>query len=155
MRTRTRASAVAAAMVLATVVLGCSDDTAPSPIAPPPPQTPTAPTPAPAPTIYTVSGVVFEVTSAGNTPVGGVEVYCDPCGPPIGHSSRTTGANGVYSFDRAGGIAAGSIELVSAKRGYVLPNQPNMSGRDGNGWMGSVIVPVSGETHFNIQIMQK
>ena len=51
--------------------------------------------------------------------------------------------------------AAGSIQLVLAKRGFVLPNQSDMSGPDGNGWMGSVIVPVSGETHFNIQIMQK
>ena len=53
------------------------------------------------------------------------------------------------------GLAAGSIQLVLAKRGFVLPNQSDMSGPDGNGWMGSVIVPVSGETHFNIQIMQK
>lgn len=128
MRTQTRASAAATAMVLATLVLGCSDERAPSPIAPTPPQAPSTPTPASPAILYTLSGVVFEVTSAGNTPVEGVNVYCEPCGPPDGHSLRFTDADGAYSFDGAGGVATARIELLLAKRGYILPNQPDLSG---------------------------
>jgi hypothetical protein len=102
---------------------------------------------------------VFEVTSAGNMPLEGVTVYCDPCGPPDGHSFRSTGADGGYSFDGAGGVAPGStpggILLFVAKRGYVLPNQPDISGPNGDGYMGSVRVTVTGDTRFNIQILRK
>ena len=155
MRTRTHASAVATAMVLATVVIGCGDGRAPSPIAPTLPQTPSTPTPASPAILYPLSGVVFEVTSAGNTPVEGVEVYCEPCGPPDGHSARYTAADGVYSFDGAGGVATGRIELLLAKRGYILPNQPDLSGPSGNSWMGRVSVTVTGDTRYDIQIIRK
>ena len=155
MRTHTRASAVVTALVLATLILGCSDDTAPSPVAPTPPQTPSTPTPPSPATIYTLSGVVFEVTSAGNIPVEGVTVYCDPCGPPEGHSFRSTGADGLYSFDGAGGVGVGSIMLFLSKRGYVLPNQPDISGPNGDGYMGGVTVRVTGDTRYNIEIVKK
>ena len=111
MGNQTRPFKLGIAIVLATLVVACgSDDTTPSPIAPTPP--PTAPA-----AIYTLSGVVFEVTSAGNIPVEGVTVYCDPCGPPEGHSFRSTGADGVYSFDGAGGVGVGSTMLFLSKRG--------------------------------------
>ena len=155
MKAKTRVSTVAVALVLATLVVACSDDTTPSPIAPTPPQTPTTPTPAPPGTLYTLSGVVFEVTSAGNQPLQGVEVYCEPCGPPDGHSLRQTGPDGIYSFAGAGGVAPGRIQMLLAKQGYMLPNQPDMSGPDGKGWMGSVTVAVAGDTRYDIQIMQK
>jgi len=155
MRTHTQASAVATAMVLATVVFGCGDGRAPSPIAPTLPQTPSTPTPASPAILYPLSGVVFEGTSAGNAPVEGVEVYCEPCGPPDGHSARYTAADGAYSFDGAGGVATGRIELLLAKRGYILPNQPDLSGPSGNSWMGKVSVTVTGVTHYDIQIIQK
>ena len=155
MRTHTQASAVATAMVLATVVFGCGDGRAPSPIAPTLPQTPSTPTPASPAILYPLSGVVFEVTSAGNAPVEGVEVYCEPCGPPDGHSARYTAADGAYSFDGAGGVATGRIELLLAKRGYILPNQPDLSGPSGNSWMGRVSVTVTGVMRYDIQIIQK
>ena len=157
MTTQTRPFAVALAIALATVVVACgSDDTPPIPMAPTAPQPPSTPTPPPpAGTLYTLAGVVFEVTSAGNVPLSGVEVYCEPCGPPDGHSARQTGADGVYSFDGAGGVAPGRIQMLVAKRGYVLPNQPDMSGPNGDGWMGSVTVLVTGDTNFNIQIVPK
>ena len=156
MRTQTRASAVATALVLATLVLGCSDDgRVPNPITPTPAQTPSTPTPAPPAALYALSGVVFEVTSAGNTPVEGVEVYCEPCGPPDGHSLLRTDGNGVYSFDGARGVATGRIELLVAKPGYILPNQPDMSGPSGNSWMGRVSVTVTGDTRYDIQIIRK
>ena len=154
MRTQTRASAVATVVVLATLVWGCSDDRrSPTPITPTPP--PSAPAPAPPVSLYTLSGVVFEVTSAGKTPVQGVEVYCDPCGPPLGHSSRHTEANGLYSFDGAGGVASGQIALWLAKRGYKLPDQPDQSGSGGNSWMGSVSVTVTGDTRFDVELVRK
>lgn len=159
MRTHTRASAVAAAMVLATFVSGCSDDgSGPGPIRPTPPtQGPPAapPPPGPSPTLNTLSGVVFEVTSAGNTPVEGVEVYCEPCGPPEGHSARHTDVNGVFVFQGAGGVAAGPIELLLAKRGYMLPDQPDQAGPSGNSWMGAVTVTVTGDTRHDIRIVRK
>ena len=98
---------------------------------------------------------MFEVTSAGNMPLQGVEVYCEPCGPPDGHSSRMTGADGVYSFDGAGGVANGQIQMLLFKRGYKLPDQPDLSGPNGDLWMGIVTVTVAGETRFNIEIVQK
>ena len=76
--TRVRACAPAPALALALLV--CSDETTPIPIAPTPPQTPSPPPPPPPPpavTLYTLAGVVFEVTSAGNMPLQGVEVYCE------------------------------------------------------------------------------
>jgi hypothetical protein len=99
---------------------------------------------------------VFEVTSAGNTPVEGVEVYCEPCGPPDGHTGRTTDARGRYNFDReTGGVPLGTYPLLVAKKGYVLPNQPDESGSDGFGWMGSVAVIVAADTRHDIQIVRK
>ena len=155
MRTNTRASAVATALVLAALVLGCSDGTAPTPIAPTPPPTPSIPTPPSPPSIYTLSGVVFEVTPAGNVPLEGVTVYCDPCGPPDGHSFRSTGADGVYSFEGDGGVAPGRFLLFLAKRGYALPNQADISGPNGDGYMGSVPVTIAGDTRLNIEVIRK
>ena len=145
------------AMVLATLVSGCSEGLQRSPITPTSPQMPpAAQTPAAPITLYTLSGLVFEVTSAGNRPIEGVEVYCEQCGPPAGHSGRFTDRNGAYSFDGAGGLAGASIvELLVAKQGYILPNQPDQSGPSGLSWMGRVNVSVKGDTRYDIQITRK
>jgi hypothetical protein len=145
-------------MVLATLVAGCGTEVARGPVTPTLTPTPT-PTPtsasSPSAILHSVSGVVFEVTSAGNTPVKGVEVYCDPCGP-FGHSARFTDADGRYSFDGAeGSVAAGRVPLHLAKEGYKLPNQPDQSGPSGLSWMGSVAVVVAGDTRYDIQIIRK
>lgn len=159
MRTHKRVLAVAAAVVLATSISACGDGSGPSPVRPTPPVTPpAAPTPSPPATLYTLSGVVFEVTSAGNTPVEGVEVYCEPCGPPDGHSLRQTDAKGAYSFDGPGGVASTGMTVIwmlVAKKGYVLPGQPDGSGPNGDGWMGTVNVTVAGDTRYDIQIIRK
>jgi hypothetical protein len=146
MRTQPRASASATAMVLATVVWDCSDERGPNRPTPPQTQPPT-----PAAALYALSGLVFEVTAAGNTSVDGVEVYCEPCGPPDGHGFRHTDANGVYSFDGTGGVAPGRIQLLVAKRGYVLPDQADLSGASGGSWMGSLSVTVTSDTRYDIQ----
>jgi hypothetical protein len=142
-------------MVLATLVLGCSDGRLPTPITPTPTEAPSIPGPAPSGVLYNLSGVVFEVTSSGRTPVEGVEVYCDPCGPPLGHSARHTDANGLYSFDGAGGVTSGHIELILAKQGYKLLDKPDQSGPSGIGWMGTVGVTVTGDTRADIEIIKK
>ena len=91
---------------------------------------------------YPLSGVVFEVTSAGNTPVEGVEVLLRAVRSTRWSQRWYTAADGVYSFDGSGGVATGRIELLLAKRGYILPNQPDLSGPSGNSWMGRVSVTV-------------
>ena len=164
MKSQTRASVVTAALVLATLVMGCSDEGERNPITPTLPQTPpaaqtppVAQTPVPSAILYTLSGVVFEVTLAGNTPIAGVEVYCESCGPlgGAGHVLRQTDINGLFRFDGAEGVATGGVELLVAKPGYVLPNQPDRSGPDGLGWMGSVNVRLTGDTRHDIQITRK
>jgi hypothetical protein len=45
--------------------------------------------------------------------------------------------------------------MLLAKKGYVLPNQPDESGADGLGWMGSVAVVVAADTRYDIQIVRK
>ena len=38
---------------------------------------------------YTLSGIVYELSSSGRVPIEGVEVYCDGCGSEVGHTSHT------------------------------------------------------------------
>ena len=47
---------------------------------------------------HTLSGVVFERTPTGTAPIAAVEVYCDGCGSPYGHTFTYTDAKGFYSF---------------------------------------------------------
>jgi hypothetical protein len=152
--THTQAAAFTAVIMVATLVSGCGTEMARGPVTP----TPTsAPTPASSSSAmrYSVSGVVFEVTAAGDIPVKGVEVYCDPCGP-FGHSARFTDADGRYSFaGEEGSVAAGTIPLLLAKEGYKLPHQPDQSGPSRLSWMGSVAVVVSGDTRHDIHITRK
>jgi hypothetical protein len=101
---------------------------------------------------HTVAGIVYEETSAGRVPVAGVDVYCDSCDPPLGHSLKVTDAKGAFSFAQ---VPKGVIPLVLAKQGYVLPNQPDQSGADGLGWMGTLEVVVNGDTLRDIQIARK
>lgn len=155
MRTHKRDVAVATAVMLAAFALACGDGNTTGPLRPTPPAPPAPPTPLPPPTLYTLSGVVFEVTSAGNVPVEAVEVYCEPCGPPEGHSLRHTDANGVYSFDGGGGVYPSTISMLIAKKGYLLPGQPDQSGPNEDGWMGILSVTIAGDTRFDIQIIRK
>ena len=47
----------------------------------------------------TISGLVFELTATGRTPIEGAEVYCELCGEAT-HSWSVTASNGFYSFSR-------------------------------------------------------
>src|SRR5829696_5802334 len=146
------------ALTLAMLGSGCSSDgRLPSPTAPPPAAPPPPPPPTPSPEIlYSLSGVVFEQTATGRVPVENVEVYCDPCGRPGGHSFRLTDAQGAYSFDGPqGGVAIGTHEMLLAKPGFVLPGQADQSGANGLGWMGGVRVTITGDTRLDVQVARK
>src|SRR5205823_3758315 len=67
---------------------------------------------------YTLSGVVFERTPTGTAPIEGVEVYCDGCGSPSGHTSAYTAADGIYSFAYT---FSGTNPLLIRKAGYGDP----------------------------------
>jgi len=128
--------------------IGCGGSTpVSSPMAPTPLPTTSAPVPAPTaprPT-FTLSGIVFEVTSAGEGPVEGVEVYCDSCGVPDGHSFRYTDSSGFYSFD---GVYDGNNPLLVRKAGYRVID-PVRTFPDGTGVRNA---EVSGNTSYNIAV---
>jgi hypothetical protein len=147
--TGTRRTAVLRALFLTMLVSACdggirSFPTSPTSQTPPPP-------PPPAVTsvilIGTLSGVVFEVTSAGNAPVEGVRVYCDSCG--AGHADSYTDGNGAYSFTD---VKTSVYPLWVAKQGYDLAKP---TGRAGTGWMGSINADVNGDTRFDIEIVRQ
>ena len=148
MRTRVARSVGPVVMLLGVLLAGCADGPGPSPVASQPPPVPQLPVIV----YYTLSGSVYEEKSAGKVPVAGAEVYCEACDPPLGHSSKTTDAEGAYSFAQ---VPKGTASLLIAKPGYVLPNQPDQSGADGLGWMGTVGVVVDGDTVFDIRIVKK
>ena len=114
-----------------------------------PTPTPTAPT---TPFVYhTLSGVVFELTPDGRAVVADVEVYCESCDPPLGHSMTKTDAAGGYNFNQA---ENGSHLVWLARRGYRLP-RPDLTGPGGSGWMGGIYADVSGDTRFDVEIVRE
>jgi hypothetical protein len=134
-------------LVIAVAISGCGSPIRPtSPsvlqtaVAPPA----TVPQPAPQPT-YTLSGVVSELTSAGTMPAAGVQLYCDSCGSPDGHTFTTSDPNGFYSFSWT---RNGVHPLLVWKDGYAVIDP---SGTRSNG----VAVTVDGDTRFDIQIVRR
>jgi hypothetical protein len=93
---------------------------------------------------YTLSGVVFELGEAGRVPIAGVELYCDNCGSPQGHTFAYTDANGFYSFSWT---FNGSTPLFVTKPGYAIVGPTDALGR--------VHVTVNGDTRFDIQLIPK
>ena len=97
---------------------------------------------------FTLSGVVFEATPEGNVPIEGVEVYCDSCGSPVGHTFANTDADGFYSFAWA---ANGVHPLFVTKDGYTLFD-PTGRLQDR---LGRISATVNGDTRFNIQLVRR
>jgi hypothetical protein len=94
----------------------------------------------------TLSGQVFETTATGRVPIEGVQVYCDGCGSPVGHTFERTDANGQYRFEWT---PNGAMPLLVDKAGYALANQPV-------GSMPGLIVPtVNGDTRFDIELVRR
>lgn len=143
MRTVTRASAVAAAILLATSILGCSY--------PPSPATPTPAPPQPGPpsdTFYTLSGVVYELVREVKQPREGVSVYCDSCGSPEGHTYATTDRNGAYLFSHT---RNGSTPLIVSKTGDYRVEEPGVQANLDGSYV--LVAPVNGDTQFNIRLV--
>lgn len=145
--TKTQFGKMFVAMGLAAAMMACGQSdppTSPATTTPPPsPAPPAAPT-----TGGTLSGIVFEVTPSGNSPVEGVEVYCDACGP-MGHSASFTTNEGRYRLEGAPG---GTNLLLLSKAGYNLP-RPDWTGS--GGWMGGINATVNGETRFDIEVVRQ
>lgn len=147
--TTTRTStglAVFCATVLLITACDRSDRTSRFPLSASPTVTP-APTPTATVTTGTLSGVVFEVTAAGNAPVEGVQVYCDACGE--GHADSFTDSDGAYRFTD---VKTAIYPLWVAKQGYSLANRTGLAGA---GWMGSINVTVDRDTRFDIEIIRQ
>jgi hypothetical protein len=95
---------------------------------------------------YTLSGLVFEITEAGQVPIEGVEVYCDSCGSPVGHTSVYTDASGFYSLEWA---INGVHPLFVRKAGY-----GHSAGASVDQY-GRVLATVSGNTRFDVQLVKR
>jgi hypothetical protein len=132
---------------LAIVLSGCGDGGS-IPTAPAPTSTLTSP---PSPTeavTYTLSGVVFELTEAGKVPIEGVELYCDSCGSPDGHTFVYTDANGFYSLDWTGN---GVHPLLVRKAGFAIFDPAGTLTDD----YGRIAATVSGDTRFDVQLVRR
>lgn len=94
---------------------------------------------------FILSGVVFEVTDAGEVPIEGAELYCDSCGSPIGHTFVSTDANGSYSL---AWTANGNHTLYVTKAGYRIFD-PAPATQD------MINATVRGDTRFNIRLARR
>jgi Carboxypeptidase regulatory-like domain len=95
---------------------------------------------------YTLSGVVFEITEAGRVPLKGVEVYCDSCGSPDGHTFVQTDANGFYSLAWA---INGVHPLFVTKPGYEIVDRALLDG------LGRIRATVDGDTRFDVELVRQ
>ena len=155
MTNRTRAGLLT--LVLTVGLGGCGGAT---------PQPPTGPSPVQQPpqvpggfppgvlSDYTLTGVVFEVTANGRTPIAGASVYCELCGTET-HSWASTDSNGFYSFTGVWNAGVSATELRSVKDGYTDPAVPPGStppNTRGPGWRK---VMVNGDTRFDIELARR
>jgi hypothetical protein len=99
---------------------------------------------------YTLSGVVFEITLTGQTPIEGAEVYCELCGAET-HSWSLTDANGVYRFTGVWTTTGVSTPVWFGKDGYTdPPGVPVMFNQAG--WRHVII---DGDTSFNVELVRQ
>ena len=105
---------------------------------------------------FTLSGVVFEQTATGQTPLENVRLYCESCGEiGIGHTFAQTDRNGRYNFP---GVFNGPNDLqVRATEGYDAADGvviPANGGVIGPTWtIRSVLV--NGDTRFDIRLVRR
>lgn len=96
----------------------------------------------------TLRGIVFESTAAGRIAVAGVQVYCDSCGSPVGHTFAYTEADGSYSFSWA---YNGVVPLLVKKDGYSVLGASN-NFPDGTGVRNATVF---GDTQFDIELARR
>lgn len=97
---------------------------------------------------YILSGVVYEMTVAGQAPIEGVEIYCDSCGSPMGHTFVHTDSAGFYSLAWA---MNGVHPLFVTKAGYEIVD-PTGTLRDS---IGRIKATVRGDTRFDIELVRR
>ena len=97
---------------------------------------------------YILSGVIFEITGSGKAPIEDVEVYCDSCGSPVGHTFVYTGADGSYSLAWA---VNGVHPLFVTKPGYEIWD-PSGTLLD---QFGRIKATVQGDTQFDVRLVRK
>jgi hypothetical protein len=93
---------------------------------------------------FVLSGMVYENTPDGRVPLGGVVLYCDGCGSPVGHTFVTTDANGLYRFEWTNN-GKNWIQFVS-KDGYRYAGPLEQLG---------IPVNVNGDTRFDIELVKR
>jgi hypothetical protein len=160
MTVRHKTLVVGGVWVLALALGGCGTD---SPTRPTPSPLPEAvvPAPAPGPTLrgVSLSGVVYELTATGRTPIAGAIVYCEPCGKET-HTFATADDNGFYHFsgDLAGGGGVWVVPGVSTpiavgyyNKDYEDPPGLPATGH-GPGWRE---VLIDGDTRFDIELVRR
>ena len=155
---RTRNLVVGRFLMLTLGLAGCAGSDSPAtPFTPSPQPTASAvPTP-PTPTSDNVlSGVVFEVTSTGRTPVEGVTVYLLTCGawncPSAATASYSvqTDKDGRYRIDR---VYSGDLNFLWVRNEvYDLVN-PMARGTCPDGC--DRVVVVSGDTRLDIDLVRR
>jgi hypothetical protein len=124
---------------------------APSPSPrPAPPPTPPGVFPPGVLSAYTLSGVVFEVTRTGQTPIEGVGVYCELCGRAT-HSWTFTDSNGIYSFTGVWTTSGVRTPVWFSKEGYADPSGVPLSFNK-SGWRQ---IMVDGDTRFDVQLVRR
>lgn len=143
-------------VVLALWLVACGSQTPSAPSPPPPVSQPSQPANPFTLLNVTLSGVVFEETPTGRSPIDGVRVYCEPCGAES-HTWTSTNADGVYSFT---GVWTSSSRFLPTsifvkKDGYAdppglpIPTAPNPTEP------GYREVAVNGDTQFDIRLVRQ
>ena len=162
-----RHRALGGVLVLALGLGGCGNSDSPAtPLTPSPPP-PQAVVPAPGPgswlrdytlTGVSLSGVVYELTATGRTPIAGAVVYCEPCGTET-HTFAYADDNGFYHFTgdlaRGGGVwlvpgVPTSIAVGYYNKDYEDP--PGLPVGHGSGWRA---VLIDGDTRFDIELVRR
>jgi hypothetical protein len=156
MKNRTRAALVLLGVAIG--LAGCDGGRPQTPTGPstvqPPVQAPVPPSAFPPGALsdYTLSGVVFEMTATGRTPIEGVSVYCELCGAET-HTQTISDSNGFYSFTGVWDAGVSATPIWVRKDGYTDPvgfvTPPNLPGP---GWRA---VLIQGDTRFEIELVRR
>jgi hypothetical protein len=153
--------AVGGVLVLSLGLGSCGTDSPATALTPSPLPQAVAVAPIPRYTLrgVSLSGVVYELTPSGRTPIAGAIVYCEPCGEGT-HTFASADDNGFYQF--SGDLATGGgvwvapgvltpIAVGSYNKDYEdPPGLPAMG--QGPGWRE---VLIDGDTTFDIELVRR
>ena len=131
--------------LLLVVTLAACDRASPVQPTPPPLAGPAA---SPGTGPYVLSGLIFELTSAGPVPIAGANVEVSVC-PQSGHDYVLTTTDDVGMY-RAAGMCSGTTYLWSGKDGYRM-NRKNAPPCDHD----CVTVDIRGDTRFDVELVRE